>query len=542
MVVRHKATTGVPLQTYHRAAHHSGAESLSWDSVELSSHHPSLFIIPSKIEEAAANSNDPWNAAETKAQMTQGVRRIYDMLKKLPPAVSIFGTAREAALSKNLGSQNRIRQVAAALARKGVPIRSGAGPAAMDAFPRDYKFAHGMIAQENWVGSGSLTNRSASSGNPRLDSMLSSGIKVTAEVLQSLGYGLVTPLIRGLSPEADRLDFSTQGIRLFLPHEKEKSPYIDRVEEVDHFDPRKRGLLENAWGYWVEAGGYGTFDEMAQTWSLCARGFHKGPIVVSGEDLWGPVLSAIEKSATKNRQLITPREWGLIKLTDDVDEIVDHLANTPVVEAFPEAPEVRCERLVAELGQVIDALDEIGPGIKVVGGRRLAADDPTMAPIQEAAAQLTKSGASFHHGGNGNLARALVAGVREANPDGVVHAVLRREEALKERLEGLDVKAKVTDPMAHRQFLGTRAEALIALPGGLGTLNEMGSLLCQVQCGKAPDMPIVLVGRDYWEPIFEAIWDGMIEKGLIDAKEKHLVRFADTADEILAALRDRKKV
>lgn len=541
MLVR-ATTSGLPLNHQTRALHHQSAPTSPWDRVDLDGEQSPFLIMPSSLEKP-----DPtvWTASVVKAQMSDGIRRVYDMLKKLPPAVSIFGTARERALSKNQKSQQRIRQVAAALARRGVPVRSGAGPAAMDAFPRDYKNAHGVIAQERrFQGAGPLHNRTAGSGNPGLDGLVRTGAKVTASLLKDLGYGLVTPLIKGLSPEADRLDFRTQGIRLFLPHEKEKSPFIDQVVEVDHFDPRKRGLLENAWGYWVEEGGYGTFDEMAQTWSLCARGFHKGPIVVSGTDLWGPVLGAIKQGAISDRpgrELISPREWGLLKLTDDVDEIVEHLAHTPEVEAFPEPPEVRCERLVTEVGRVIDVLNDVGPGIKVIGGRRLTAGDRTLAPLREAAARLTTSGDSFHVGGNGQVARAVAAGVKDSDPEGSVAAVLRPEEAMNESIDGLEVKTTVTDPMAHRQFLGTRAEALIALPGGLGTLNEMGSLLCQVQCGKAPDMPIVLVGRDYWEPIFEALWDGMIEKGLIDAEEKHLVRFADTADEIVAALSDRKK-
>ena len=43
--------------------------------------------------------------------------------------------------------------------------------------------------------------------------------------------------------------------------------------------------------------------------------------------------------------------------------------------------------------------------------------------------------------------------------------------------------------------------AFIALPGGLGTLDEMFEALTLIQTGKIANFPIVLIGRDYWQPL-----------------------------------------
>ena len=45
--------------------------------------------------------------------------------------------------------------------------------------------------------------------------------------------------------------------------------------------------------------------------------------------------------------------------------------------------------------------------------------------------------------------------------------------------------------------------AFIALPGGFGTLDEMFEVAVLIQTGKIKRFPIVLIGRDYWEPLIE---------------------------------------
>ena len=74
-----------------------------------------------------------------------------------------------------------------------------------------------------------------------------------------------------------------------------------------------------------------------------------------------------------------------------------------------------------------------------------------------------------------------------------------------------------------------RARALIALPGGFGTLDEVFEALNLVLTRTINPMPIVLIGRDYWEQVLDL--DYLATEGFIEAQDRALVHFTDSGTE-----------
>lgn len=79
-----------------------------------------------------------------------------------------------------------------------------------------------------------------------------------------------------------------------------------------------------------------------------------------------------------------------------------------------------------------------------------------------------------------------------------------------------------------------RARALVAFPGGYGTLDELFEVLTLVQTGKMPRIPIVLVGRDFWHRAID--FDYLVAEDFIGAQDMQLFERVDTAEEIVAVL------
>jgi uncharacterized protein (TIGR00730 family) len=71
-----------------------------------------------------------------------------------------------------------------------------------------------------------------------------------------------------------------------------------------------------------------------------------------------------------------------------------------------------------------------------------------------------------------------------------------------------------------------RARALVAFPGGFGTIDELFETLTLIQTRKMPAVPVVLVGRAYWERAFDA--DFLVEEGTIDPEDRELFGYAET--------------
>ena len=88
----------------------------------------------------------------------------------------------------------------------------------------------------------------------------------------------------------------------------------------------------------------------------------------------------------------------------------------------------------------------------------------------------------------------------------------------------------------RKMHLLMRARALVAFPGGFGTLDELFETLTLVQTGKMKNLPIVLVGREYWDKLIN--WRFLVEEGAIAAEDLDLISFAEGGAEAWAAIVD----
>ena len=70
-----------------------------------------------------------------------------------------------------------------------------------------------------------------------------------------------------------------------------------------------------------------------------------------------------------------------------------------------------------------------------------------------------------------------------------------------------------------------RAKALVAFPGGFGTLDELFEVITLVQTGKAKPVPIILYGSDYWKRLIN--FDVLIEEGAISPDDLKLFQYVD---------------
>jgi uncharacterized protein (TIGR00730 family) len=77
--------------------------------------------------------------------------------------------------------------------------------------------------------------------------------------------------------------------------------------------------------------------------------------------------------------------------------------------------------------------------------------------------------------------------------------------------------------------------AFVALPGGLGTMDELFEALTLIQTGKIRNFPVVLIGSIYWQPLVDLL-RRMATDRTIDPQDVALLLVTDDLDEAIAHL------
>lgn len=84
-----------------------------------------------------------------------------------------------------------------------------------------------------------------------------------------------------------------------------------------------------------------------------------------------------------------------------------------------------------------------------------------------------------------------------------------------------------------------RAKALLAFPGGFGTLDELFEVLTLIQTKRTKPVPVILFGESFWRKVFDM--EFLAEQGMIAPDSEHMIRYADKAEDawqIIAAAYD----
>lgn len=95
-----------------------------------------------------------------------------------------------------------------------------------------------------------------------------------------------------------------------------------------------------------------------------------------------------------------------------------------------------------------------------------------------------------------------------------------------------------TDTMAERKtFLREGTCAVVALPGGVGTLDEMIETLALIHLKQYFGKIMVLNHKGFYEPL-RALLDHYVAEGMLTEETMAKLHFASTSDELLAMLED----
>src|ERR1700724_3501161 len=145
----------------------------------------------------------------------------------------------------------------------------------------------------------------------------------------------------------------------------------------------------------------------------------------------------------------------------------------------------------------------VEPCVTVFGSARLTPQSLAYTAAHKVGMALGGNGFTVMTGGGPGLMEAASRGTREAG--GKCVACRIRLSFEQGRNNYIDRSVSFRYFFVRKVMLLRNSCALVVLPGGLGTLDELFEVLTLIQTRKIAPLPIVFIGREYWQPLLNVM-------------------------------------
>ena len=177
------------------------------------------------------------------------------------------------------------------------------------------------------------------------------------------------------------------------------------------------------------------------------------------------------------------------------------------------------------------ALHFVGPCVTVFGSARVAETHPYYELTREVGRGLGRMGFAVMTGGGPGLMEAANRGARDVGARSVgCNIALPMEQAVNPYV---DRSVTCRYFFVRKVLLFKYSYGFIAMPGGIGTTDELFEALTLIQTKKILDFPVVLMGKQYWAALIKQLQD-MVAAKTIDANDLALMLITDDVAEALA--------
>ena len=192
----------------------------------------------------------------------------------------------------------------------------------------------------------------------------------------------------------------------------------------------------------------------------------------------------------------------------------------------------RIERMRAELARGFEVLADVGQGVAVFGSARTPPDDPDYALAVEVGRRLGEAGMSVITGGGPGIMAAANKGARESGTHSVGLTIDLPHEQDANPYHDLEVDFHYF--FARKVMFARYSSAVVGLPGGFGTLDELFEVLTLIQTGKIRFFPVILVGTSFWGGLVDWLRERMLAEGNISPEDLEILTLTDDVDEVVA--------
>ena len=184
----------------------------------------------------------------------------------------------------------------------------------------------------------------------------------------------------------------------------------------------------------------------------------------------------------------------------------------------------RLNKILSEFTNVYDKLNTLPPAVTIFGSARTNPQCQYYKDAYELSKILSEEGYAIITGGG--------SGIMEAGNKGASISVGLKIKLPKEQV----MNSFVNIALNFKYFFIRKVSfikysvAFIVMPGGYGTLDELSEALCLVQTRRIGKFPIILFGKEFFEPL-EEFFKMMLKNGYIREEDMNLYLVTDCINE-----------
>lgn len=207
--------------------------------------------------------------------------------------------------------------------------------------------------------------------------------------------------------------------------------------------------------------------------------------------------------------------------------------NKMTMEEITKSIDEQVENISKEFKNGFEFMKKYPKSVTIFGSARLTSASSHYHEAKKLAEKIVKeTGYSIITGGGPGIMEATNLGAKEAGGMSLgLNIQLPNEQ---------HINPYATDSMIFKHFftrkamLTFEAEAYVFFPGGFGTFDELFSILTLMQTKKISRIPVILFGKDFWNPVREMMQTNMLDNHhTIENKDLELFVITNSVDKVV---------
>ena len=224
---------------------------------------------------------------------------------------------------------------------------------------------------------------------------------------------------------------------------------------------------------------------------------------------------------------------GATKKMQSLESIRDHVE----LRCHPKTDQDRITEIDRELIGGFELLKKHKDSVTIYGSARLSESDPHYEKARSLGKRIVSElGWAVITGGGPGIMEAGNRGAKEAGGNSLGLPIDLPNEQV--RNQYLTESANFYYFFIRKLMLSFSSRAYVFFPGGFGTLDEFFETVTLVQTGKIKDVPVILMGTDFWAPLLGFITAKLADSyKTIDPQDTSIYHLVDTEDQALELIR-----